>query len=256
MSTPAEAQQRTVEALLAASRRKGSVPISRKFVQRGTQKAPVPGPLQGIVKAHDTRALDLFLIHRAAASGGAWDVARAGTVWARILGLPDSPSGAQAVSKAFARLDKRDRLVQRARAGRKSKVTSLSEDGSGAAYTPPETEYFKLPYEYWTSKDRWYAQLTLPAKATLLIALSLPNSFLLPTEKAAPWYGLSTDTVERGLRELQSAGLLWRDKIMRENWLESNVQSFEFRYTLMGVFAHGRASAVSRAPDNVVGATQ
>jgi DNA-binding transcriptional MocR family regulator len=50
--------------------------------------------------------------------------------------------------------------------------------------------------------------LPLPATAVLLIALSLPNEFLLPQRHGAQWYGLSRDTVRRGLATLEAMGLL------------------------------------------------
>lgn len=42
----------------------------------------------------------------------------------------------------------------------------------------------------------------------MLIALSLSEDFLLPTEHAADRYGVSSDTVRRGLRGLRDHGLL------------------------------------------------
>jgi hypothetical protein len=46
-----------------------------------------------------------------------------------------------------------------------------------------EERYFKLPYEYWTAEPRWYRTLPFRAKATLLVALSLPAGFVLPTDR-------------------------------------------------------------------------
>ncbi len=105
-----------MKALLDASKRRGAgVPIRRTFVQQGPQREPVPGPLHPLLRGHDERALDLFLLHRAAASSEPWDVVRDARMWARALGLPTpKDNGASAVSKAWARLEKH-RLIQRAR---------------------------------------------------------------------------------------------------------------------------------------------
>jgi hypothetical protein len=54
----------------------------------------------------------------------------------------------------------------------------------------------------------------------LLIALSLRPGFPLPYERGPAWYGLSADSTEKGLRDLQNAGLLDFD----HNWLR-NVRS-------------------------------
>ena len=53
-------------------------------------------------------------------------------------------------------------------------------------------------------------RLTLPAKTVLLIALSLQmrDHFVLPREHAAGWYGISADTIQRGLSELLRRGVV------------------------------------------------
>ena len=66
------------------------------------------------------------------------------------------------------------------------------EDGSGAPHSYPrpdgcEDRYFTLPNRYWTDEQAWFTALSFPAKAMLLVALSLTRltpPFLLPTEKA------------------------------------------------------------------------
>lgn len=102
-----------------------------------------------------------------------------------------------------------------ARKGRLAQITALREDGSRQPYTYPrggrgDDRYFQLPYAYWTDEHAWHTNLSFPAKVMLLIALSLTPPFLLPTEKAPRWYGISTDSAERGLRELRKASLLQR----------------------------------------------
>ncbi len=240
-SKPSPEQQGTIGALLDASRRPGAVPVRRTFLQQGTQSHPKPGPLRGMVRAHDERAFDLYLLHRVVASSEPWDATRDARIWARALGLPTPrDNGAAAVSKTWKRLEKSYHLVSRERRGRLAKITSLLEDGTGKPYASPTTAYFKVPFDYWTAEQAWYATLSFPAKATLMIALSLQPPFLLPTEKAPKWYGLSTDTAERGLRELQDAGLLHRARKKRRDWLAATSFSTEFRYTLQPPFPRAR----------------
>jgi hypothetical protein len=69
--------------------------------------------------------------------------------------------------------------------------------------------YFQLPFEYWTAVERWYRTLPFPATAVLLIALTFTSDeFWLPEERGSDWYGISGDTIGRGLRDLLTAGLL------------------------------------------------
>lgn len=208
---PLPTQDETIAALLARSKRApGGVPIRSTFVQRGQQRTPRPGPLATIVRNHDERALDLKLLHQAVASGGDHDVTLPAGAWARALGLHHPVQGPAAVSKTWRRLEDLT-LVVRDRNGRLSEVTLLREDGSGKPYTHPylrRERYFKLPLAYWTAPDRWYATLSLAGKAMLLVALSLPDGFYLPFDKAKPWYGLSADTAEAGFRQLRDKGVL------------------------------------------------
>ena len=53
-----------------------------------------------LLRAHDERGLDLYLLLRAAASADPWDVARPAPVWSRALGLPTPhDDGTATVSK-------------------------------------------------------------------------------------------------------------------------------------------------------------
>src|SRR5713101_6295655 len=110
---------------------------------------------------------------------------------------------------------KKYRLVRRERRGRLAKITALREDGSGKAYEVPtghswDDRYFKIPFGYWLDAEPWHTTLSLRGKAALLIALSLQSPFTLPAERAPAWYGISADTLERGLRELTDCGALSR----------------------------------------------
>jgi hypothetical protein len=208
-------QQSTVEALLHRSKRSGhAVPIRWTFVQRKDSRGrPQGGPLAGIVRCHDERSLDLYLLLRAVATAEPWNCAEDARIWARALGLVDQHGehDIEAVSKAWRRLE-RHGLISRGRKGHRACVTVLLEDGTGTAYSPPTRtrgdNYLKLPFVYWTADKPWYRHLTLPEKALLLIALSLPKGFVLPHKKAPAWYGVSAHTAQRGLSGLQDKGLL------------------------------------------------
>ena len=77
------------------------------------------------------------------------------------------------------------------------------EDGSGELYEHPHRagsdRWLQLPYAYWLEGHA--LALSLPAKAMLLIALSLPDGFYLPSERADELVpGISPDSADRGMR--------------------------------------------------------
>jgi hypothetical protein len=241
---PTPTQQETIEELLARSKR-NAVPIRWSFVQRGTRKRPQPGPLAEFVGHHDERALDLYLLAHAAASAARWNVDLPAGVWARMLGL-DDPGGRSAVSKTWKRLEDRG-LIDRARLRRRASITLLREDGDGHPYTHPgagpksaREPYLKLPYAYW--EDGWYRKLRLPGKAMLLIALSLEDDFILPEDKATPWYGISPDFAGDGLRALRKLEVLASKTDYRSSPLTVIGWTEERSYTLQPPFGpHGRS---------------
>jgi hypothetical protein len=240
-STPIRVTQaETIAELLAGSKR-SEVPIRKTFVQQGRGKVRVPGPVARLCSHHDERGLDLYLLLHARASADPFDVVLAATVWARMLGLSPTASAHSAVSKAFRRLEEL-RLITRGRAGNRSRVKILAEDGSGEPYAHPSkggTSYMKLPYAYW--EDGWYQKLEMPGKTLLLIALSLNNmGFILPEEKGPDWYGLSPDTVGRGLTELQQHQLLDVAEIPKPAPLAPEGFTLERRYTLRVPFVSKR----------------
>jgi hypothetical protein len=244
-STPPTEQTATIAALLdAAGRRDAAVPLRRTLLQQGMQRAPEPGPLQKIITRHDDTALDLYLLFRVVASSDPWDVTRDARIWGRALGHgSDVDDGTSIVSKAWRRLDESYGLVSRERSGRLARITALDESGNRTAYRYPNGQYFKLPFAYWTAEEAWHHQLSLPAKACLLIALSLRQPFTLPAERGPRWYGISADTIDRGLRELREQGLLTRRFTTVENWLSPTGQITEFHYRLAPPFRRrGRAS--------------
>jgi hypothetical protein len=165
------------------------------------------------VTGGDTRGLDMYLLIHAVASAAPWDCTYPSHTWVRALGLAegaDDRSARAAVSKTLARIADR-RLIDMTRSGRLAKVTLLCEDGSGQPYARPLTRdepWLQLPYAYWS--EGYYDTLDLPAKAVLLIALSLASGFALPLEHAPAWYGIAPKTAQRGLHQLVDRKILRR----------------------------------------------
>jgi hypothetical protein len=125
-----------------------------------------------MLRAHDERALDLFLLHRAVVSSAIKDdqgnvswhsFPLDARVWGRALGLGGrGGGGATAVAKTWKRLEGYQ-LVRRDRDGRLTVVTSLREDGTGTGYGSPDGKstserYLTLPFEYWTAEEHCTAR--------------------------------------------------------------------------------------------------
>jgi len=225
----------TIDALLERSGR-AYVPIRRSFVQ-----APVrgggAGPLAHFVTQRRGRTLDLYLLMHAVASAKPFDVRFPAAVWARALGIAGHATASSMVSKQWTWLES-ERLIASRRSGRLREVTLLREDGSGDTYVHPgkEGNYFKLPYAYW--QGNFHNRMDLPAKAVLLIALSLQDDFLLPTKQGAAWYGISRDTVRKGLRILLLLGILEMHEVRKKAPLAPLGFTLERRYTLREPFRH------------------
>ncbi len=258
----AATQQETVAAFVESSDRRGrAAPIRRQFLQGGRQGVPTPGPLSAIVRSRDELALDLYLLHRVRASGPPFDVAAHAAAWARAAGISTAENiGSAAVSKAWRRLEDKYRLIRRERRGRLANIIALREDGSGKPYEIPtghswNDRYFKLPFGYWLDEEQWYGTLSLRAKAALLIALSLPLTFTLPSERAPAWYGISADTAERGLHELIDRGALSRALRVRKAPFAPAGKTRVAEYSRLGTFASRmKPASVSRSPRVVEGA--
>ncbi len=219
--------------------RRDFVPLARAFLQM-RRRGGGAGPLSWFVKARRRRALELYLLAHAVASVEPYDVALPARVWALALGLPDTASSRVFVSSSWTWLEQHG-LLRTERDGRLRRVWLLEETGSGAPYAHGSAakrerlDYFKLPHAFWL--EGWNERLSLPAIAVLLIALSLPNTFSLPHERAGEWYGLSRDTIRRGVAELRRHELL----AMRATWkatpLSPTGAAEDRRYTLTGSFA-------------------
>ena len=230
----------TLEALLSRSGRE-SIPIRRSFVQIREPPGGA-GPLAAFVSGRQAISLDLYLLGRVVASREPFDVALPARVWARALGLGGRSSAAATISQSWSWLEEQ-RLVVTRRRGRLREVVFLREDGSGRPYTHPaeDGDYFKFPLAYW--EGRYPGRLSLPAKALLLIASSLGPDFWLPHERGARWYGLSRDTVARGLSTLLRLGLLEVRYVRKKAPLSPRGYTDERRYALRAPFGSGFHSA-------------
>lgn len=249
---PPPTQRETIEDLLAQSGR-GIVPIRKTFVQQGHGKATKPGPLASFVRAHDDRGLDLYLFVHAVASAEPWNCNYPSGTWVRAMGFTEHAelaSARSAVSKVMKRLQDRN-LVARGRAGRRASVTLLREDGSGEPYDHPhrsgDARWLQLPHAYWLEDH--FRELTLPGKAMLLVVLSLPDGFYLPSERAEEWYGISADSADRGLRELRREGLLHTEQDWVKNQQSDTGWTQHWTYMLLGSYS----SAARRAAAAVHG---
>ncbi|OLF08564.1 helix-turn-helix transcriptional regulator [Actinophytocola xanthii] len=238
----------TVAAMLNRARRR-FVPIRSAFLHTGRGATAQPGPLATLVKAGDHRGLLAYLLVHAAASAAPWYVTHSPGVWVRALRLgtdPSAPSARAAVSRLWARLERRG-LITRLRVGRTTTVVLLREDGSGQTYTHPVTTpgetYFKLPHAFWL--HGYDQHLSLPGLAMLLIACDLAPGFSLPYDKVATWYGISGDTAQRGLAELRAADVLVRWFQRKKRPLADAGWTVDFRYRLVGPLAKDTA----RTPD-------
>jgi len=240
---PAATPDETVDEIVAQSGRV-AVPIRVAFLQEKASGGRVrPGPLADFVRSGDSRGLILYLLALTKASSEPWDTALPASVWARALGieLPQSNTATSTISKAWKRIEDR-RLVERSRRKRMAEIRLLCEDGFGQPYTHPGssgTRHLKLPHSFWLdgpAGKRWFRVLDLPAVAVLLIALSQLDEFRLPFESGPDWYGISADTVNRGVHGLERHGLLQIDKGFKKAPLAPAGYTAENRYTLQPPF--------------------
>jgi hypothetical protein len=200
----------TIEAFVQKSKRKHAVGIRQSFLQRGRGALAGAATLSWFVRRKDALGLDLFLLlllrGRGARYGGHFINIQSGT-WTRALGR-DSKSASQQLSRALRRLEDHH-LVKRVKTRKGVRVELRKEDGSATKYSPPgggpNDTYFQLPLAYWLDDE--YMTLSLPGKATLMIALGEQPEFELPVAQAPRFYGISPETAARGFDELVRAGL-------------------------------------------------
>jgi hypothetical protein len=219
------------------------VPIRRSFLQV-TSRGGGRGPLAEFVRARRETAFDLYGIFHATACGGEYDTRLHARVWARALGLSETEHSDSLISRNWAWLE-RQRLVTKRRDRRVLNVTLLREDGSGATYTHPGKagNYFKVPHAYWL--DGWCDVLDFPAKVTLFILLSRQPGADLPQERMPEWYGISADTIGRGLKSLREHDVLHVRTVTKQAPLSPIGFTWDKRYTLVGPFKRASVRAVT-----------
>jgi hypothetical protein len=245
---PVASRAKTIETILEDSERPGRTPLRVRFLQQSSGSSTAPGPLSRLVRRGRESALDLYLLALTLASSSPYDVRRDSRYWARACGLATDASGRAAISRNW-RLLADLGLVSITRKGRLANVTILREDGTGAPYTHPGkgagSRYLQLPFAYW--RDGHSERLTLPGKAMLLVALSLPDAFPLPNERGPAWYGLSPSTVERGFRELRRADVLTAKRVPIEAPRAPEGYTIVNLYTLLPPFGPcGQMSTAGR----------
>ena len=187
-------------------------------------------------------ALQLYLLLHCIARAEPWDACLPAGVWARALDR--TGKGAEAtVSRSWHWLREHG-LVATERDRRLVRTYKLQEDGDGAKYTRSQ-DYFVLPLAFF--REAWHTKLGLPATAVLLIALDRSRKriwFELRKEPAAVWFGVSADTLQRGLDQLRDEGLLGvrqrriKDPRARYGWTSAN------EYRLLGSFAVHRVDSL------------
>jgi len=113
----------------------------------------------------------------------------------------------------------------------------LQEDGSGAPYTRSR-DFFYFPLDYF--RKGWHTRLGLAPTSVLLIGLYKSRRqpwFQLRTETQSAWYGISPDTLQRGLDELRDANLLRiHPRQVRDNKARFGTTTVN-EYLLLDVFA-------------------
>jgi hypothetical protein len=194
--------QSTREDLLGGQQRRGA-PIRSAFLQeRGGARAP--GPLHLFVRERRLLALQLYLMLHCVARADPWDAWLPAMAWARALDKT-RPGAEATISRNWHWLEEHS-LVRSERDRRLRRVFLLKEDGSGEDYARATGHYFTIPLAFFL--DDWHQKLSLAGTAVLLIARDLRPPFQLRKEHASDWYGVSADTLQRGLDELRDSGLL------------------------------------------------
>jgi hypothetical protein len=225
--------------LLLASRR-DAVPIRERFLQiRGDP--PEPGPLSELVRGGYDHALDVYLLILAATSSPPHRLYINPDFWA-LLTRKRSQSLRNARRVLYRSLDALSdlELIRQETHLGVPLYRILDESGSGNAYFHPATRgdrYLTLPHAYWERGfDR---RLELPGKVVLLLARSLkPESFTLPLANAMQWYGVSPDTLRRGMDELVKAKLVRYTKEDVASAKAPRGTVVRRTYTLLGPVAH------------------
>jgi hypothetical protein len=224
----------TLLALLGTRNDRG-ISLSRAFV--GSQASG--GPLARFLPDRRGRALDLYLLLHALAGPTGDPVTLASQVWARALGVDDLSTPEVLISRTWSWLEAEE-LVATERAGRLRSVRLLSEDGSGSAFAVASEDgddRFFVPYTYFLGN--YHNRINLAGKSVLLASLSLRGGFSFVSGPPASWYGISRDSVKRGLRVLLTLGLMTVESRHVSDPLTTTGYRVERRYVIAPPFAGG-----------------
>jgi hypothetical protein len=198
---------------LLGDAKRGFVRVRKDFVQRTEE--PRPSTLAEFVRGKKERALDLLLTILALEpilEGSPLPLA----TWATLLDSSEHPCTPRAAGTALRVLTEMG-LIE-VSGSKVLPIIGLTSD-SGRVVKPaqdaaatPGRGFFTIPFTFWTAGA--IDHLRLPGKAMLLIMLKEthdPNgkqTFTMPVQRAADWYGISERTAERGYLELAKKGYI------------------------------------------------
>ena len=194
-----------------------ATPLRKTFIRGERHDAP---PLSLMLKGGGGTRLKLFLSILLMCRGyDIHDTDIAANKWAELLDLPNPRSkGARRISDALEWLELKKFVALERRRGAPHVITILKEDGSGDPYVRPggNNEYYVgLPIKLWS--NGWIAVLSPPAVASLLILMDQkwmsdsPNPVWLSQTLRAGLYGVSEDTLYRGMTELDRWTIITKD---------------------------------------------
>jgi hypothetical protein len=132
--------------------------------------------------------------------------------WAELLGLEDPQGkGARRIADAIGWLEAHDLLAVQRRAGWPMVLTPMNESMNKEPYRRPwdDDDYYRqIPVSFWTKG--WIEILSGPAVAVFLVLLhqhgtpaAAPHDIWLSAKLRAASYGISEDTMGRGIAELK-----------------------------------------------------
>jgi hypothetical protein len=169
--------------------------------------------------------LKLYLSMLWFGSGPPHDVTHPAYSWARLLGVNDPDrAGKRRVLDAIDWLDANGFVTRTHHPGKASTVRLLNDSGTGDPYTKPlavtggRPSYRQLDADWW--RNGWLATLGGPSIVVWLAYLDSSGNkqgspqWIAPS-RTADRYGMSSDTRQSGLRELQQWGLLERRRTRR-----------------------------------------
>lgn len=225
------------------------VPIRESFLQmRGTP--PTPGPLSALVRGKHQHALDVYLLLHAAAVSPPYWLNPNPDYWAVLTQRPGQSfrNARLAFHRSLGTLASLD-LIRVEASQRSPLVQLLDESGKGDTYFHPSKtgdRYLTLPHRYWL--DGLDRRLDLAGKAVLLLARSLrPKDFTLPLANAFLWYGISPQTLRRGMRRLIDLQLVSYTPTVVPAANAPEGTTIRRTYTLVGSMA--RTPGGERPPD-------